>query len=299
MCRHFTRPKLPMGEAWFMSEKRNMFDNLSGDLEKVPVRDLMRPLGEIASGTHSFGFYEEWNDWFHYLLPRLIPRAHEHYVAYLLEYLVTAFVTQYPDGVKREPYKGFHADALNTLGKSIMDRQCWDGNDIVVGRILRPSNNNPRKVWLWWDASGDFSASMFFCLKYLPHHAVPGWLRSVLRIKSAHWRAQLVVWLVGVHKLLNGEIGQPAQFKDGDGVPSISWEWSHVLDGEYTGDRGPNSPAAVDFLPDENRMQALNTISEEVTEELLLNWLSSIEKYGYLESELGDIPSQFANLYVY
>lgn len=288
-----------MGEAWFMGDERYMFDYLRGDLEQISVRGLMRPLEEIASGTHSFGVLEEWNVWFHYLLSQLIPRAHEHHVDYLLEYLVTAFVTQYPAGVRNEPYQGFHLDVLNTLGKSIMDRQCWDGNEIVLGRILWPSNNNPRKVWLWWEASGDFSASMFFCLKYLPSHAIPDWLRSVLRIESAHWRAQLIVWFVGAHKVLTGEIAQPSELKDGDGAPGITWEWSHVLNGEYTGDYGPNSPPADAFLPDESRIQALNTINEEATEELLLNWLSSIEKYDYLESELGDIPSRFADLYVY
>ncbi len=49
-----------------------------------------------------------------------------------------------------------------------MDRNCWEDNDIELGKLLHRSNNNPNQVWMWWDASGDFSSSMFFCLKYLP-----------------------------------------------------------------------------------------------------------------------------------
>lgn len=29
---HFTRPKEPMGEAWFMSSERHLFRELQGDL---------------------------------------------------------------------------------------------------------------------------------------------------------------------------------------------------------------------------------------------------------------------------
>ncbi|UUZ46943.1 hypothetical protein LP420_25160 [Massilia sp. B-10] len=56
---------------------------------------------------------------------------------------------------------------LTTLGRSLMEPHCWNGTEIKVGAMLRRSNNNPAQVWGWWDASGDFSASMFFCLEVL------------------------------------------------------------------------------------------------------------------------------------
>ena len=35
---------------------------------------------------------------------------------------------------------------------------------------------------------------------------VSRWFKSVLEIKSPHWRAQLIVWIVGAHKILTSEI---------------------------------------------------------------------------------------------
>lgn len=177
-----------MGEAWFMGDERKMFPELCGDLKAISTQNLQEPLEEIASGTSSFGPMREWSTWYHYLLGALLPRSHELHVTYFLESLVTAFMAIYPNGVYRGPYKGFHEDALRTLGRSIMDSECWNGSDIAIGKVLRRSNDNPNQVWVWWDASGDFTASMFFCLKYLPEAEVEPWLRSVLDIPSPHWR---------------------------------------------------------------------------------------------------------------
>jgi hypothetical protein len=125
-------------------------------------------LVELASGTSSFGPMKEWNNWYHYLLGALVPRSHEAFVSYLLESLLTGFMAICPNGIYREPYEGFREDVLLTLGRCMMDSMCWNGTDIAIGKVLRKSNNNPNHVWAWWDASGDFAASMFFCLKYLP-----------------------------------------------------------------------------------------------------------------------------------
>ena len=113
-----------MGEAWFMGTEREMYPDLLGDLSAIAIESLEKPLGEIASGTGSFGPMKEWRSWFHYLLGQVLPRRHEAYVAYLLESLATAFMAVYPNGVHREPYKGFREDALLTLGRSIMDSEC-------------------------------------------------------------------------------------------------------------------------------------------------------------------------------
>src|SRR6516162_3044560 len=82
---HFKRPKEPMGEAWFMGERRRLFDNLQGDLSLLSTRDLQEPLEEIASGTSSFGPMAEWHSWYHYLLGQALPRANECFVSSLLE----------------------------------------------------------------------------------------------------------------------------------------------------------------------------------------------------------------------
>ena len=110
---NFRRPSQPMGEAWFMGNERHMYTELFADIDVLPAKELVRPLEAIISGTNSFGYYEEWNVWYHYLLGRLLFRCHERWVDYLLEFLVGGFITQHPDGIEPEPYSGFRLDALN------------------------------------------------------------------------------------------------------------------------------------------------------------------------------------------
>ncbi len=286
-----------MGEAWFMGDDRKMYPELMSDLGEVSTCDLQGPLGEIASGTSSFGPMDEWSTWYHYLLGKVLPRSHEAHVSYLLESLLTAFMALYPNGVYREPYKGFRDDALSTLGRAIMDGECWDSADIAIGKVLRRSNNNPNQVWVWWDASGDLSASMFFCLKYLPESAIEPWLRSVLDIQSPHWRAQVMVWLVGADGILNDVARWPSEFSL-DAHPYIGWEWSHCLRHEMAVSDVSGAPPAAAFIPDGSRKAALSAIRSYFNEDRLLEWLDCISTVPYLEAELAAIPSTFEELYV-
>lgn len=294
---HFSKPAEPMGEAWFMSTEREMYPELLGDLTDVGIEALQKPLGEIASGTSSFGPMEERNSWFHYLLGRVLPRSHEAHVTYLLESLVTAFIALYPNGVYREPYKGFRADALSTLGRAIMDTECWDGADIAIGKVLRRSNNNPAQVWIWWDASGDFTASMFFCMKYLDEPAIEPWLRSVFDIPSPHWRAQVMVWFVGAYDMLTGAVRWPSEFSM-EAHPYIGWEWSHCLRQELTTMDDSGAPPATAFIAEVVRATALRVLKSYFTEDRFLVWLDSISTVPYLAAELAEIPSTFEALYV-
>jgi hypothetical protein len=295
--KHFRQPAEPMGEAWFMGDERQMYPELRGDLDELSAYDLKKPLTEIASGTGSFGPMREWHEWYHYLLGALLPRSHEAHVSYLLESLVTAFMAIYPNGVYREPYKGFQEDALLTLGRSIMDSECWNGSDIVIGKVLQRSNNNPAKVWLWWNASGDLSASLFFCLKYLPESAVEPWLLSVLDIPSPHWRAQIVVWFVGAYDLLHDVVRWPSEFPVQD-HPDIGWEWSHCLRAELAKSDDSGAPPTTHFIPAATQATALRVLKSYFSEERFLEWLDSIAGVSYLEAELGEIPSTFETLYV-
>lgn len=287
-----------MGEAWFMGEERRLFVELQGDLASLTARELQKPLEEISSGTSSFGPMQEWHDWYHYLLGETLPRSHEHFVSSLLESLITGFMALYPNGVHSAPYRGFLDDALLTIGRCLMEKRCWNGTEISVGSFLHRSNNNPNRVWCWWDASGDFSASMFFCLKYLPNSLLPGWLNSVLTIPSPHWRAQVLVWLVGAHGILTGRIRWPAQFPE-QAWPSIGWEWSHCLRAEMAETDAAGSPTVPSLLSQESRSQALNLVDAYFSEEVYLEWLSSISSVPYLYAELAEIPSTFEGLYVH
>ena len=278
-----------------MSPKRKMFDTLGGDVQAIAAGELHDALWEITSGMSCFGPRPEWTDWFHHLLGQLVPRSHENWFHYLLEDLISAFISVYPNGIESEPYPGFRWDALNTLGRCIMDRTCWSDGRIIVGEILH-GGEDCWGFWHWFEASGDFSASMFFYLKYLSPEQIDTWMKSALRIDCPHWRAQVMVWFVGAYGVLVGDIRQPSKFKS-HGTPSIDWEGSYLLDGNYTGDFSKN-PEIEHFLPERNRLQALVTVDSFVTEDVFLEWSLSVAEYDYLERELGNLPDQFRDLYM-
>lgn len=294
---HFPRPNEPMGEAWFMGTERRIFHELEGNIAELSAWNLQTPLTEIATGTSSFGPYAEWNTWYHYLLGQLLPRSHEAFVSSLLESLITAFVALYPNGGHSAPYTEFLDDALVTLGRCLMEPECWAGKEIVIGSFLHRSNNNPNHVWCWWDASGDFSASMFFCLKYLPGSLVGRWFQSVLDIPSPHWRAQVLVWLVGSHDMLAGRVRWPSEFVI-ESRPSVGWEYSHCLRPELATSDESGVPPVNSLLSESARLQVLNTVSAYFTAEMFLEWLTSITRVPYLETELAEIPSTFEHMYV-
>jgi len=297
----FPKPHDPMGEAWFMGGERRMFVNLTGDLNSVPVEDLIEACREIISGMRCFGPAPDWIEWFHYMLGRLIPRAHEYHLSYLLESLIGGFITQYQDGITAEPYRGFRDDVLNSLGRCMMDANYWSDGRIVVGEILH-QGVWPSGRWGWFDASGDFSASMFFCLKYLRAEEIGPWLKSVFSIACPHWRAQVIAWFVGAHKVLVGDWQQPEEFSGpkGKGGPAIGWEDSHCLNGDYS-DSPTKHVIKVDpghFLPATNRARALDTVRTEMSQDVLVEWLISMEEFAYLETELLYLPGEFAALYL-
>ncbi|WP_240229490.1 hypothetical protein [Devosia lacusdianchii] len=289
MRKAFPRPDSPMGEAWFMGETRYMFTNLMGDLDGLPIKELDKPLEEIAGGASSFGPSDEWRDWFHYLLPRLIPRANESWVSTLGETLVTAFMAVYPAGVVEPPYKLFREDAINTLGRVLVLPSCWHNGRIVLGAVLH-RHAWPDGRWGWHDASGDLSASMAFLLKYLTPDDVQSWIRSALLIECPYWHAQLLTWFVGGHGLLTGDVKSPSELQR-SGEPAIHWNWSHCLKGDPSNKDGP-------FFPPENRRAVLDALAESMNEEILLQWLASIAELPELEAELFDIPDQFMERYL-
>jgi hypothetical protein len=295
---HFRRPSEPMGEAWFMAEEREMYPQLLGDLENLPADEIQRPMAEIASGYSCFGPMDEWNEWFHYLLPQMLPRCHDGSIsASFVETLITGYIALYPNGVHSAPYKTFREDTLRTLGRCMMEPQCWDGRKIVIGEMLRRDNRNPAGVWLWWDASGDFSASMFFCLKYLPKELVLGWMRSVLEIPDPHWRAQVMVWAVGAHDMLAGKLKWPAEFKE-RARPAVSWDRSYCLGSELAARDESGAKPMPALLPDAAREDALHILHAYFNEDAFLGWIESISQVDYLHAELAEIPATFELLFV-
>ncbi len=294
----FPLPKQPMGEAWFIGGTRCLYTELQGGLAELSARDIEPALEAIASGTSSFGALEEWQVWFHYLLPRVLPRCHETFLSFggsaLLDALVTAFITQYPAGMLETPYPVFRADVLSTLGRAIMDKVCWPDGDIDVRRCLGKYYNSRIALWHWFDVGEPLSASLFFCLKYLAAEEVGPWLASVLAIPSPHWRGQVIAWLVGAHPLLTGAMAQPN--RTASGRPGIHWFWSHCLDGHYSGDYSGQAVTA-EFIPPRNRQLAVAAVADLVTGDTFADWLASLSTDPALEQEMADLPFEVHALY--
>ena len=51
-------------------------------------------------------------------------------------------------------------------------------------------------------------------------------------------------------------------------------------------------------LSSQNREEVLRVLDETLSEELFVKWLDSIKAYDYLESELAELPSRFAEVYL-
>lgn len=304
---NFPKPADPMGEAWFLDDDRGKFYYLvEFDPVDLPINRLTPPLEELASGTVSFGPLPEWTDWFHHLLAQLIPRAYEQYACdYLTEILITGFISQYPCGIQSEPYAGFGRDVLITLGRRHMGGDLWSGRETRPAKFLhqppwQPTDNSTEpKPWGWRETSSDFSAQMFFCLKYLPCAGIDPWVRSLLSIPDGRWNAQLMVWLLGARRFLEGEITQPDQFPDkyGGEEPKIDWSWSHCLKGRYRS-HFEGEYYQAEFVTPENLMAFGEAIASYCDRTLFGNWLNAFEDIDYLKDELGNLPERFRSHYL-
>jgi hypothetical protein len=287
MAEAFPKPKKPMGEAWFLGERR-MFPELLGNLEELANEQIWDPLDELASGPGSFGQQDEWTEWYHYLLPRLLTRDwHSAYDPAGL--LITCFVAQHPDSDGRFAYPGFRRDALATLGQYHMSPSFWSGGVVDIERCLH-KYETVAGTREWYNCGGSLSASLLFCLKYLPAEDVRPWFESVVAIKDPHWIQQVVVWLIGVHPLLTCQIDQPADFSE-NGPYRVSWDWSHALKGNYSGDhREPVTQ--VPFLTRANCETLLAVVKNWDGSEFLEELLTDPELES-VAAETPDILSAF------
>ncbi len=280
------KPDYPMGEAWFMGEKRRMFTELEGDVEQIPVNLLQEALSEIGSGISAFGYLEEWEVWFDYLLPRIIPRCDERWVSWLLEEACTAFLQIDLDAEDSANQQTHHDRVLRTLGQSLMTPSRWQDGKIVLGTVLHPSNRNPAKVWGWANVSGDLAASMIVCLRLIQSHDIQEWVASMFAIKCPHWRAQLLTWYVGASPLLNGKIQFPSHFDSW--TPKIDWSYSHVIRESRGGENIANS-----LISKENMTHFKAAFEANLRTADLALWKEEILEIEALRTEVGTLVRRF------
>ena len=289
MARNSPKPAEPMGEAWFMGESRRMYMELVGDLNRLSAEQVQRPLEEIASGVSCFGPMEEWADWYHYLLPRLLPRSYEEHIDYTLELLISCFVALHPDeDCVRGPYDDFFDDVLMTLGMAMMNAERWNGRRVRIGNALHSSGVAASGYLLYNHVSGDLSASLFFCSKYLDVENFDNWLETVLRIDCPHWRAQLIVWFPAAEAVFAGKIEQPAGLGEHS---SIAWGHSHVLDGHYTGRYEDEN--TIPFLSERCRAKKYEVLKSRLSQVDLEAWLDSVAPIEYLRKAVDSSATEF------
>lgn len=289
----FPKPAAPMGEAWFMGAKREMYPQLLGDLDALPDGDIARGLEEIASGSSSFGPFQEWIEWYHYLLPRVIEREWEPTYYQPAERLFTAYMAQHAAPGDALPYREFQNDALGTLGRYIMSSRFWPDGEFDAANCLNKWTG-PDGIAGWFHAGNLLSASLFFCIKYLSRGDIEGWFRSVIAISNRYWQVQIMTWLVGAHPILAGEIQQPSEFPE-NAPFGVWWDWSHILDGHYSGDYEPPIQLTP-FLPAENREIVLQ-IAREMEVEGFFEDFWTDPKMTAVASELEGMPERFLQLF--
>lgn len=283
-----------MGEAWFMGEKRHMFDLLLGNLEELPLEELRRPLEEIASGNSSFGPMDEWTVWYRYLLAQLVPRHAERSFDSLYQHLVVAFIAVHPRGID-ERYPGFTDDALQTLGRCLMDPSRWTEDRLAVQAPEDPFAGGRHAAFEWSVACGDFSAGMFFCSKYLVMDELDAWLDSVFAIRCPLWTTQLYSWLLEAHPLLAGRVLELTDLDSGP-LTNVVWHGAHVLKGDFSGVY-KQPPTPLPLLSPDRRESVLAAARRHISEASYFAWLDAIRPYAYLETMLGGTPSRFADVF--
>lgn len=258
-----------MGEAWFMGDDRAMFDYLGTvPVDELSDEQLDNVLSEIASGTRNFGHMDEWDDWFAYLLHRLVALKQAPSQRHLIELLTTGFFIQHPQRDDDTDY----TNALQTLGQVIMGPSRWRDGRLILDHVLNGPPAGPSEAWGWWNVGGDLSVSLFFCLKYLHPQHIKEWLGSVFAIGDPHWRAQILVWLGATQALWDDGSAFPSDLKNQP--PDAGWTDSMLIDGKL-------APA---FISEENR-SAFKEALRPVLALQLDDWLASIAQVDYLEME--------------
>jgi hypothetical protein len=244
---HFRMPAQPMGEAWFMGERWFYTDLLDKDSGRWSQGVIQSAVNSLASGPGCFGPRQEWTDWLHFLIPRLLPRIEDWQWANVYESLVTAFMAQYPDECAQYPYDDFLDDILATLGRVPMSAANWGDGELAELGVIQPIEITPNGPFL--SCGGALSAALFLHLKYLDEGLIPTWLASVLAIKDPVWQFKVVMWVAQSKVLLLNSGKQPFNLKyETDG--GAGWHDCWCLFGSNPSPAVDPSQVALPFLSD-------------------------------------------------
>jgi len=263
---HFRKPAQPMGEAWFMGERRFFTELMTQDSSQWELGLIESALIALASGPGCFGVLKEWTDWLHYLLPRLLERIEGWEWMEVYESLVTAFMARYPDERGEYPYAPFLEDVLKTLGRVPMSASNWKDGRLVARGLISVMEDSALGPFL--SCGGTISVALFLHLKYLDEASFPEWLASVLPIDDPVWRFKIVLWISKSKDLLLQPDQQPGVLEFESSFGS-GWQGSWCLMGGNPSSEVDPSQLAVPFLSDARRQLFREEIRRHLTCESL------------------------------
>lgn len=218
---HCPKPEKAMGEASWMGETRQIYDELlRPDVENISHIDLQEVFFELNSGLSCFGRVDNWDSWFYYLLWYLL-ETDSCSCGELVEYLISASFTIQATCPER-PYLQYSEDLLATLAHAIMSDRYWNEENDLKGEFHRVGRWNQLPA-----CTGPLSASLFLCLELLSVDQFDNWLHSILKIDGMYWKANLSCWFVSAHQL----VFEPKLFANVDAnlSPCIDWEHDYLI----------------------------------------------------------------------
>lgn len=289
---HARKPTRPMGEAWFMAERRRFFTELlTEDPSRWEHGLIATVLTNLSSGPGCFGLRKEWTDWLHYLTPTLLARIDGPLWKDIYEGLISAFMARYPDECSEYPYKGFLADILATLGRVPMAASNWNDGSLAMGELI-PAVEKMANGELVLFCGGALSAALFLHLKYLDEDLLSDWLASVFAIEDAIWGIKVTLWIAKSRELLLQSGQQPVvletEIRNGSG-----WDGCWGLQGSNPSPKVDPAQVAVPFLSDARRQHFHSELRRHLTRATLERLGAEIAEAEKAQPRLYGIRIQF------
>jgi hypothetical protein len=194
MKQHFPKPTKPSFEAWFMNGEIKYVNWLTDlPVDQYDLSELENYLFDTGAGIKNFELYEEWINWYLFLLPHLSLRITE---GDLLCRTLTYFFNIYPDQIVEE-YPGFRDDVLKVLPYYIMSTDLYENGDLAYRDDLYQWFGEGEK---WSNALPE---TMFFCLKYLTPQEIAIWIESLSFLKAGLLKDEIDIWIARAKRLFN------------------------------------------------------------------------------------------------
>jgi hypothetical protein len=291
LAARFPKPSEPLGEAWFMSETRYLYDELNiGGIEAVSDEYLSGAFDEMVGGMTSFYEMDVWAQWYAYITPRILLSSrfleHPYFIDTMWDGLIAlSWYGQVKDVLHYE------ANFAHALAPIVMHQHFWrDGrfHDTSGNRVYAAS-------WSVYSLSSDFATSMFLSWRYLHPSAIESWLCSVLSIKEPNWRTQFLLWLLQVAPVFTQNSANLSVLSE-IGI-EIMWpgsrRWLRSI-------HGSPQEQALELIPRHNIAALGAAITHYFDEATYFAWIDDFSKrpeiWPQIEIALENLPQVLAQL---